>query len=132
MLPSAFFVRDSAVVAPELLGKGLMVQREGRLLLARIVEVEAYRGAEDAASHAFRGETKRNRSMFGEGGKCYVYVSYGMHLCMNVVTEGPGIGQAVLIRAAEPIAGVETMAQNRGVAITSERDLRNSSADRGS
>jgi DNA-3-methyladenine glycosylase len=94
-------------VARELLGKLLARRREGRLQLARIVEVEAYLGERDAASHARRGPTPRAAIMFGPPGFLYVYLVYGMHHCMNFVTEQDGVAGAVLIRAAEPLAGFE-------------------------
>lgn len=80
----------------------------------RIVEVEAYTGASDPGSHAYRGPTTRNRVMFGSPGHVYVYVSHGIHFCMNVVTDTPGVAGAVLLRALEPLAGIEIMEANRG------------------
>ena len=105
-------------MAPELLGKLLV--RGG--LAARIVEVEAYCGAEDAGSHAFRGMTRRNATMFGPPGHLYVYFTYGMHWCANAVCGREGEGVAVLLRAAEPVAGLEVMrgspAPRRGATAT--------------
>jgi len=106
-LPRAFFARPTIQVARALLGK-LLVRRFGAgdatLRLARIVEVEAYLGERDAASHARRGPTPRSAIMFGPPGHLYVYLIYGMHHCMNFVTERDGQAGAVLIRAAEPLA----------------------------
>lgn len=114
-LPRAFLARPSTVVAPELLGRVLVrVLPDGRRLAARLVEVEAY-APDDAASHAYRGRTPRNDVMFGPAGRLYVYFTYGMHFCANVVTGRDGEGSAVLLRAAEPLEGMEAMAANRGV-----------------
>ena len=102
-LPRAFYARPTTDVARDLLGKLLVREREGRHIRARIVEVEAYLGERDAASHARRGPTPRASIMFGPAGFLYVYLVYGMHHCMNFVTEGDGTAGAVLIRAAEPL-----------------------------
>jgi DNA-3-methyladenine glycosylase len=106
-LPRAFYQRPTAVVAQELVGKVLARRRGPSLQLARIVEVEAYLGERDAASHARNGPTPRAAIMFGPPGFLYVYFVYGMHHCMNFVTEEPGVAGAVLIRAAEPLAGFD-------------------------
>jgi DNA-3-methyladenine glycosylase len=104
-LPRAFYARPTVAVARDLVGK-VLVRRLGRRdLPARIVEVEAYLGPRDAASHARHGPTPRVAVMFGPPGFLYVYFVYGMHHCMNFVTETDGVAGAVLIRAAEPLGG---------------------------
>ena len=111
-LPRSFYLRPTITVARDLLGKYLVRAIGRKKLVGRIVEVEAYCEG-DPASHSFRGMTERNKVMFGEGGHLYVYFTYGMHFCANVGTREEGIGEAVLIRAVEPIAGTEVMAKNR-------------------
>jgi DNA-3-methyladenine glycosylase len=113
-----FYGRDPREVAPELLGKVLV--RGG--MTARIVEVEAYCGALDPGSHAYRGQTRRNATMFGRPGLLYVYFTYGMHWCANAVCGRDGEGVAVLLRAAEPLRGVEQMRARRPAARR-DRDL---------
>jgi DNA-3-methyladenine glycosylase len=114
-LPRSFFARPSTEVAPDLLGRIFVrVLPDGTRLAARLVEVEAY-GPNDPASHAFRGPTPRNLVMFGPPGHLYVYFTYGMHFCSNIVTGEDGIGSAVLLRAAEPLAGLDAMVERRGV-----------------
>lgn len=105
-LPRAFYARDTVRVARALLGKHLVHVCDGVPRQARIVEVEAYVGAHDLASHSSRGVTPRSRIMYGPPGHAYVYLIYGIHCCMNVVTEPEGHGAAVLLRAVEPIANV--------------------------
>src|SRR6185503_13272833 len=114
-LPKAFYLHDTVTVARELLGCVLWRRLEhGELLAARIVETEAYLGANDMASHARRGlRSERNRSMYLEGGHGYVYFTYGMHWCLNVVTQEAEIAEAVLLRGAEPLRGIKSMRTRR-------------------
>lgn len=109
-LTREFFARDSLEVAPELLNLVLV----GRGAAGRIVEAEAYGGELDAASHAYRGETRRNATMFGPPGHLYVYFTYGMHHCANVVCGEAGVARAVLIRALAPVSGLDAMRSRRG------------------
>lgn len=102
-IPRAFYDRDTVQVAKELLGTYLVHRVNGAVLAGRIVETEAYLGPHDLASHSSKGQTPRTRIMFGPPGFAYVYLIYGMHYCMNVVTEGEGSGSAVLLRALEPV-----------------------------
>ena len=112
-LPRSFYLRPTLSVAKDLIGKYLIRKTRGHTLIGKIVEVEAYLGDKDPASHAYRGRTRRNDVMFSAGGHLYVYFTYGMHFCANVVTEKEGTGHAVLIRAVEPIDGIEVMKQDR-------------------
>ena len=114
-LSRRFYRRSTLAVARDLPGKFLVRRFNGALLVARIVEVEAYLGSRDPASHAYKGPTNRNMVMFGDGGFLYVYFTYGMHFCCNVVTDKPGMGRAVLLRGAEPVRGIGTMAKLRRV-----------------
>jgi DNA-3-methyladenine glycosylase len=101
-----FFARDTVAVAKDLLGCFLVLRIGNLEKIARIVEVEAYLGAHDLAAHSSKGITKRTRTMYGPPGFAYVYLIYGIHHCMNVVTEPEGCGSAVLIRAVEPICNI--------------------------
>jgi len=108
-LPRVFFSRDPVIVARDLLGRILFSRSPEGVLAGRIVETEAYTGEADPASHAFRGRTARNAVMFGTPGHAYVYFSYGVHYCLNVTADAPGVAGAVLLRALEPLAGMEIM-----------------------
>jgi DNA-3-methyladenine glycosylase len=124
VLPRRFYALDARELAPQLLNKLIVRNDEerGERLVARVVEVEAYAGAEDAGSHSFRGMTRRNATMFGPPGHLYVYFTYGMHWCMNVVAGGELAATAVLLRAAVPLRGIHTMRRRRPGART-DRDL---------
>lgn len=115
VLPRSFYARDTALVAQELLGMLLMHRMHGRTLVGKIVETEAYLGAHDLAAHSSKGITPRTQTMFGPPGFAYVYLIYGMHHCMNVVTEPAGNGAAVLIRALEPVTGIESNTRGPGL-----------------
>jgi len=115
VLSQKFFSADPVSVAARLIGRTLYRQTPEGLVAGRLVEVEAYCGADDPASHAYRRMTARNSPMFGPPGRLYVYFTYGMHHCANVVTGKPGQAGAVLLRAVEPTAGLELMALRRGI-----------------
>ena len=122
ILTPVFYARDPVKVAPDLLGKCLVRVTEEGKMVSRIAEVEAYRGADDPASHAFRGLTPRNAPMYGEPGHAYIYFTYGNHYCLNITAERAGTPGAVLLRAVQPIEGVRLMMRFRpnvpGVELT--------------
>jgi len=125
-LPLKFYKRDVHIVAKELLGKYFVKKHGEKYLIGKIVEVEAYDGNVDEASHSFNGKTKRNSVMFEGGGKLYVYFTYGMYYCANVVTGNINDGKAILIRALEPIDGIDEMSINRfGKNILTDKEFKN-------
>ena len=113
-LPRNFYDRSTVQVAHELLGKLLVHRLDGEERIGKIVEVEAYLGPQDLAAHTSKGLTPRTRAMFGPPGHVYVYLIYGMHHCMNVVTEPEGTGTAVLLRALEPVTNLMHNASGPG------------------
>ena len=115
-LPRSFYRRPAETVARDLLGRYLVRRLDGERLVVRLVETEAYLGATDRASHAWDGRrTARNESLYLAGGHAYVYLIYGLHHCLNVVTGGPEVGSAVLLRAAEVVEGTGRMQRHRGL-----------------
>ena len=126
ILTRNFYIRPVLVVAKDLLGKVLVKKEGNRVFAGRIIEVEAYDGKIDKASHSFNGKTKRNEVMFIEGGYFYVYFTYGAYFCCNVVTGKRNHGAAVLIRAVEPLLGINKMIENRfGRDLKSEKEIYN-------
>ena len=124
-LKKDFYNRNVLIVAKQLLGKIFVFEDEkiNQKLMARIVEVEAYDGRTDMAAHTYNGKTKRNEIMFDEGGNLYVYFTYGIHHCANIVTGKKGVGTAVLLRAMEPIFGHDIFFKRRfGKKNLSEKD----------
>jgi len=125
-LKKSFYRREVVVVARELLGKVLVKSNGKEILAGKIVEVEAYHGDIDEAAHSYGGITKRNEIMFEAGGYLYVYFTYGAHHCCNVVTGKKGQGTAVLIRAVEPVAEIDSMIRNRfGRKLKNEKEIFN-------
>jgi DNA-3-methyladenine glycosylase len=114
-LARQFYDRDTVQVAHELLGKWLVHRADGTERIGKIVEVEAYLGEHDLAAHSSKGRTERTKIMFGPPGHAYVYLIYGMHHCMNIVTERDGHAAAVLLRAIEPVANLEGRTQGPGL-----------------
>jgi DNA-3-methyladenine glycosylase len=131
LLPRAFFARPAVEVAPDLLGCVIAHSTAEGLVAVRLVEVEAYAGEADPASHAFRGRTARNAVMFGPPGHVYVYFTYGMHFCMNLVCQPPGDASAVLLRAGRVIDGVPLAAARRAGERPSGATLRENDLARG-
>ena len=114
-LPLSFYLRKDVIkVSKELLGKVLVTNWDGAYTSGRIVETEAYEGEKDRASHASKGRTPRTEVMFGEGGRAYVYLCYGIHQMFNIVTSSEGIPHAILIRAVEPMEGIDIMLERTG------------------
>jgi DNA-3-methyladenine glycosylase len=113
LLPRKFFLDSPEKVGRALLGKLIVSRLDGELLVGRIVELEAYIGYDDQAAHAFAGKTERNAVLFGPPGFAYVYFIYGMYYCLNIACEPEGQAGSVLIRALEPVSGLETMARLR-------------------
>jgi len=127
ILPREFYLRDTVTVAKNILGKKIIRKIGAKTISGIITETEAYRHMDDPASHAFRKITERNKVMFGQVGIAYVYFTYGMHYCFNVVARNPKIAAgAVLIRAIEPEKGIEEMLKNRNNAKL--KDLTNGPA----
>jgi DNA-3-methyladenine glycosylase len=112
MLPPSFFTQDAVTLAQALLGCELIHATDSQVVAGIIVETEAYR-QDDQASHSFRGQTQRNSVMFGPAGHLYVYFTYGMHYCCNIVGGGQGSAEAVLLRALQPTQGLELMQKRR-------------------
>lgn len=123
-MPREFYDRDPRKVSRELLGKVLVRKETKQLWTARIIELEAYLGKGDPASHSFAGRTQRNAVLFGPPGYAYVYFIYGNHYCLNVSCLPEGVAGGILFRAVEPLSGIEAMARLRKVSINSPRDLR--------
>ena len=127
MLPREFYNKDTVIVARNILGKRIIRKIKGTVMTGIIVETEAYRHTDDPASHAFANKTERNKAMFEEVGHAYVYFTYGMHYCFNVVARHPkSKAGAVLIRAIEPEKGIKRIQKNRGT--TNLKNLTNGPA----
>src|SRR6202046_5296985 len=123
LLPRSFYLDSPDIVARNLLGKLITRDLKGERLTGRITEIEAYLGLSDPASHSFIGKTARNAVLFGPPGFSYIYFIYGMHYCLNFSCEPEGKPGGVLIRALEPIAGLDTMAHLRGLATPARPKL---------
>lgn len=121
-LPRSFYNKNTVQAARKLLGKVLVRKTGGKILAGKIVETEAYLPQNDPACHAARGKTPRNEPMFGKPGCAYVYFTYGNHFILNAVTEPEGTPAAVLIRALEPLRGIEEMAKKRNINLKKEKN----------
>ncbi len=121
VLPLGFYLRDNVVIiAKDLLGKVLVTNWENQKTSGRIIETEAYAGEIDNASHASKGRTARTNVIFGQGGTAYVYLCYGIHQMFNIVTNKAGTAHAILIRAVEPLEGIDIMMQRTGKKVLDE------------
>jgi DNA-3-methyladenine glycosylase len=121
-LTKSFYARDAVSVARDLIGCLFVHEHSAGRVGVRLVETEAYRGREDPGSHGFRGPTERTKTMFGPPGRLYVYFTYGMHWCANIVCGSEGVSEAVLLRAGEPVFGIEAMRHRRS-GMTNDRLL---------
>jgi len=121
-----FYQNDAVTAAKDLLGKIIVREINGQKIMTKIVDTEAYMGAEDKASHAYNNKkTKRTKTMFGKGGLAYIYLIYGMYHCFNIVTAVKDDPHAVLIRAVEPVDGLELIKKNRNIKSSNIEDLTN-------
>ncbi len=126
LLKKEFYLKNAEIAARELLGKYLVREYEGKKIVCKIVETEAYIGPEDKACHAYNNRcTERTKVMFEEGGKAYIYFIYGMYYCLNIVVEREGKPEAVLIRGIEPVENIEEIKNNRSIKSKKEQDLTN-------
>ena len=126
ILNREFYLQNAEIAAKELLGKYLVREYEGKKIVCKIVETEAYIGPEDKACHAYNNRcTERTKVMFEEGGKAYIYFIYGMYYCLNIVVEREGKPEAVLIRGVEPVENREEIEKNRKIKSKKEQDLTN-------
>ncbi len=124
-LPRSFYIKDTLEVSKELLGKYLVRKTSEGVVVGKIVEVEAYIGPEDKAAHSYKGKiTDRNRAMFELGGVAYIFQVYGRNFCFNIVTQKKGMPEAVLVRALEPVIGLELMAKRRGFDDLNSKNLK--------